>query len=521
MHNKPTTNETNIIKSIFNHSIKEQVSDLVLGGVYKKKEEGPTIKIPDASISDDGMVDGVFTVDMRRSSRSPTQEPIIIPPGGVHPGVYGNDIETLSAVAKNAHKQLLSRAGLEAPEPMFPEDKPTPKTGTAKPYVQAAPEPIFPETKPVSPKPKQEPISPKSREEIIGSLSPEQAQKETAREVEVQRRIKEIRDGASRPAAEPAGEDILRKHRRPEPKGGHATKIDPSTGRTDTSRNMMPANSTYTRWSEKEPAIVTTVAGSKQDPVYVAQQQAKAEATRNPAKNVSGQIQTALKLTGNNVRLSNKLTDAAVEAGIDLATASKEQLAGLMGTAQASANKMQKEIEARRTKTTNNFTPTPEEVEQWQNENPYIWESVNNSETYYEMLCNKLNEEKSEPSGAQVNQAAYGFDPKGGRNARKALASLKSGMWRGDSTTSGKIKSETKLSPIDSQFQPSWGEKLKPHVITLMSAAQDHKIELSKEEAVNPGSKDHQRLLSMYPKDHDVHKASRAVGEIMRSRSNA
>jgi hypothetical protein len=148
-----------------------------------------------------------------------------------------------------------------------------------------------------------------------------------------------------------------------------------------------------------------------------------------------------------------------------------------------------------------------------------MWESAN-SETYYNRLA-KLFEEKIEPSGAQVNQAAYGFDPRGGRNARKALASLKSGMWRGDSTTSGKIKSETKSSPVDSAFQPSWGEKLKPHVITLMSAAQDHKIELSKEEAVNPGSKDHQRLLSMYPKDHDVHKASQAVGEIMRTRANA
>ena len=157
-------------------------------------------------------------------------------------------------------------------------------------------------------------------------------------------------------------------------------------------------------------------------------------------------------------------------------------------------------------------------------DNPYLKQTpVPNplSEMYYNILSQRLDEEKAEPSGAQVNQAAYGFDPRGGRNARKALASLKSGMWRGDSTSSGKIKSETKPSPIDSQFQPSWGEKLKPHVITLMSAAQDHKIELSKEEAVNPGNKDHQRLLSMYPKDHDVHKASQAVGEIMRSRSNA
>jgi len=157
-------------------------------------------------------------------------------------------------------------------------------------------------------------------------------------------------------------------------------------------------------------------------------------------------------------------------------------------------------------------------------ENPYLKQTPRPnslSETYYNLLSQRLDEEKSEPSGPQVNQAAYGYTARGGRNARKALASLQSGMWRGDSTSSGNIRAQTRTGRIDSNLQPSWGEKLKPHVITLMSAAQDHKIELSKEEAVNPGSKDHQRLLSMYPKDHDVHKASQAVGEIMRSRSNA
>jgi hypothetical protein len=127
-------------------------------------------------------------------------------------------------------------------------------------------------------------------------------------------------------------------------------------------------------------------------------------------------------------------------------------------------------------------------------------------------------EEQTEPRGAQVNQAAYGFTPRGGRNVRKALSSLQSGMWRGDSTFSGPIQpTGGRLSPIDSKFQKSIGERLSPHVITLMGAAQEHGIEMTKEEAVNPSSENHKRLLAKYPQGHDVHTASKSVAEIMSS----
>lgn len=521
MHNKPTTSETNVIRSIFNKELNEQIAlsnnkktntsptgipgyrgpdykeddtapDLNLGGVAAPTQVDPNptgipgYRGPDyKETKTTAPVSQATTETNKRTPILPGSKSEINKQLGNSSDAMKSVMNMIKDITTGTVAKPEKKSSEEVPEPMFPEDKPLPvSVPSASKTPEKGPEPIFPENKSVS-------------------TTPQTIAKPTQPQTEKR-------------------------------KGGYATMVDPNTGRTDTSRHMMPPNTSYVQWSSKESAIPTTVVGSKQDPIYVAQQEAKAEAARNPAKNVSQQIQTALKLTKNDVRLANQLTDAAVEAGVDLEKAQKEQLDSLMADAKGRAAKIEQEMQARRAarvaKTSQpQSAPTPPKnipsstgasgAVVGGGQGPGVLPSL--GEAYYQILSNKLNEEKAEPSGAQVNQAAYGFDPRGGRNARKALASLKSGMWRGDSTSSGKIKSETKPSPIDSQFQPSWGEKLKPHVITLMSAAQEHKIELSKEEAVNPGSKDHQRLLSMYPKDHDIHKASQAVGEIMRSRSNA
>lgn len=134
-------------------------------------------------------------------------------------------------------------------------------------------------------------------------------------------------------------------------------------------------------------------------------------------------------------------------------------------------------------------------------------------ESYYRRLAN-LFEETREPSGPQVNQAAYGFDPRGGRNARKAEASLRSGMWRGDSTTKGSTRNPKKERNVGKRELS--GEDIKQAVATLYSAAMEHPEfrrmseigEFGKAHIMSPSSSAHKALLAKYPEGHEVHQAS-------------
>lgn len=137
-------------------------------------------------------------------------------------------------------------------------------------------------------------------------------------------------------------------------------------------------------------------------------------------------------------------------------------------------------------------------------------------ESYYRRLAN-LFEETREPSGPQVNQAAYGFDPRGGRNARKAEASLRSGMWRGDSTTKGSTRNPKKERNVGKRELS--GEDIKQAVTTLYSAAMEHPEfrrmseigEFGKAHIMSPSSSAHRALLAKYPEGHEVHQASAKI----------
>jgi len=132
------------------------------------------------------------------------------------------------------------------------------------------------------------------------------------------------------------------------------------------------------------------------------------------------------------------------------------------------------------------------------------------NEYYYNTLSEKLDLlEQEEIKG--LNIGAYKSRKKAYRTAARLVDPFYTGA-SGDSSSSGEAEETSTEGPK----QPSWGERLKPHIITLMGAAQDHKIELSKEEAVNAGSRDRRRLLGKYKPGSDVHKAARAVDEIMK-----
>jgi hypothetical protein len=151
-------------------------------------------------------------------------------------------------------------------------------------------------------------------------------------------------------------------------------------------------------------------------------------------------------------------------------------------------------------------------------------------EHYYNILSERLEtlEEASQQQRAEARAKSMGFNlpmghPRGRGPVNVAgirperlglhLQSLVSARG-GERTFSGEGQEST---PKDTGKQPSWGERLKPHIITLMGAADDYKIELSKEEAVNSRSRDRRELLSRYPAGSDVHKAAQAVDEIMKS----
>lgn len=134
------------------------------------------------------------------------------------------------------------------------------------------------------------------------------------------------------------------------------------------------------------------------------------------------------------------------------------------------------------------------------------------NEYYYNTLSEKLDLlEQEEIKG--LNIGAYKSRKKAYRTAARLVNPFYTGA-SGDSSSSGKLESSADNSGSDVK-QPSWGERLKPHIITLMGAAQDHKIELSKEKAVS-NSSDRRRLLAKYKPGSDVHKAAQAVDEIMK-----
>lgn len=137
---------------------------------------------------------------------------------------------------------------------------------------------------------------------------------------------------------------------------------------------------------------------------------------------------------------------------------------------------------------------------------------------YYHRLAN-LFEETREPSGPQVNQAAYGFNARGGRNARKAEASLRSGMWRGDSSAKGSTRNPKKERNVGKRELS--GEDIKQAVATLYTAAMEHPEfkkmfetgEFGKAHIMSPSSAAHRALLAKYPEGHEVHQASAKISE--------
>ena len=151
------------------------------------------------------------------------------------------------------------------------------------------------------------------------------------------------------------------------------------------------------------------------------------------------------------------------------------------------------------------------------------------SESYYNILSEKLDrlEEATQQERAEARAKSMGFNLGTGHPRSRGAVNVAAirperlgphlqsivSSGGGEKTFSSKTgPTSTKETPK----QAGWGEKLKPHIITLMGAAQDHKIELSKEEAVNPQSRDRKKLLAKYQPGSDIHKAAYAVDQIMK-----
>jgi hypothetical protein len=118
--------------------------------------------------------------------------------------------------------------------------------------------------------------------------------------------------------------------------------------------------------------------------------------------------------------------------------------------------------------------------------------------------CNYINESMG------INQAAYGFTPKGGRKVNRLAKRYEQepmASWSGDSTTEA-----PDLEP-ESKERPHIDDVVAPHISTLIAAADKAQIDLGHGEAFDPRSRDHQRLLKM-SKDPAVMKASQAIQQI-------
>ena len=129
-------------------------------------------------------------------------------------------------------------------------------------------------------------------------------------------------------------------------------------------------------------------------------------------------------------------------------------------------------------------------------------------ESYYHRLANLFEETSDQPMDG-INLAAYGYTPRGQRNARKAIKQLanSSSGGAGDSTTEA-----PDLEP-ESTERPHIDTVVAPHIETLISAAAQHEIDLGHGEAFDPRSRDHQRLI-IKTKDPEVMKASEAIRQI-------
>jgi hypothetical protein len=129
---------------------------------------------------------------------------------------------------------------------------------------------------------------------------------------------------------------------------------------------------------------------------------------------------------------------------------------------------------------------------------------VQMQESYYNRLTNKLDEAMG------IQQAAYGFTPKGASKVRRLANRYEQepmASWSGDSTVEA-----PDLEP-ESKERPHIDDVVAPHISTLIAAADKAQVDLSHGEAFNPRSKDHQKLLKM-SKDPAVVKASQSIGQI-------
>jgi hypothetical protein len=129
---------------------------------------------------------------------------------------------------------------------------------------------------------------------------------------------------------------------------------------------------------------------------------------------------------------------------------------------------------------------------------------VQMQESYYDHLSQKLDEAMG------IQQAAYGFTPKGASKVRRLAKRYEQEpmtSWSGDSTVEA-----PDLEP-ESKERPHIDDVVAPHISTLIAAADKAQIDLGHGEAFDPRSKDHQRLLKS-SKDPSVMKASQAIQQI-------
>ena len=172
----------------------------------------------------------------------------------------------------------------------------------------------------------------------------------------------------------------------------------------------------------------------------------------------------------------------------------------------------------------------PEQPTRYSNPNfPNSGSTPSLKENYFNILSEKLDclEEATKQQRAEARAKSMGFNLGSGHPRSRGAVNVAAirperlGPHLQSIISSGggekTYSSETEpTSTQETLKQAGWGEKLKPHIITLMGAAQEHKIELSKEEAVNPQSRDRKILLAKYQTGSDIHKAAHAVDQIMR-----
>ena len=139
---------------------------------------------------------------------------------------------------------------------------------------------------------------------------------------------------------------------------------------------------------------------------------------------------------------------------------------------------------------------------------------------FYERLEQKLDEET-------VSRAGYKNTNRGRRayqsQVREYLLGSRRASFRRrptntgnqiDQFTSGQEGDPEKIVQV-SQSVKDYDQHIRPHVTTLMSAAQDQNIKLPLEDVGNRSSSMHQKLLSLYPQGHKVHHASESLSRAL------